>query len=204
MKKEIIKKLGLIETDITNGVSFVNDIKFYQYRNVYLVAGNIDGTIEENGLITAFSKRSGKSLKISVDFLTDCDVSIIEKTILDALDLTSKKMKFIIETGKVDSHNNKLNIDGLKIPGQMVLTEQFSNDRIVSDCKVFKEEGVLKAEADVPKYLLNGFPSIGFNILKSKFDEEKGVYEIEEADLKYVSINKNPNVDPSIKRLSEQ
>lgn len=111
-------------------------------------------------------------------------------------------MKFIIEKGSVDCNGDKLNIDLLSIPDTILLTENFDNNRSLGKCRVFKEDGVLKAEAEIPESLLNGFPSIGFKVLKSAFNKE-GIYEVQEAELKYVSICKNPNTDPSIKRLSE-
>lgn len=79
MKKEIIKKLNLVVTEINSGVSFVNDIKIYRYGEYLCMAGNDDGTFEKDGLILFFNRRTGISVKMSNEFLIDSEIEAIDE-----------------------------------------------------------------------------------------------------------------------------
>lgn len=113
-------------------------------------------------------------------------------------------VKFIIETGKVDSHGDVINIDGLVIPDKPVkVFKDFDATRLVARANVIKEEGVLKAETDLPDDMFDYYPAIGFQIIKSEPNEHGG-RNILEAKLYSVGLSASPNVDPLIKRISDQ
>lgn len=113
-------------------------------------------------------------------------------------------VKFIIETGKVDSHGDILNIDGLVIPDKTIrVFKDFDASNLLGTATVTKEDGVLKAESDLPESILDLYPAIGFQIIKSEPNEFGGI-NILEAKLYSVGLSASPNVDPLIKRISEQ
>lgn len=114
-----------------------------------------------------------------------------------------KKVKFIIEKGQLDSNGDMLKIDGLKIPDRTLLTRDFDNCNPIGYCDIFKEEGLLKAEADVPEEMLNAYPAIDFQVISQEINENNNRV-INEAKLYSVSLCGHPNADPSIKRISEQ
>lgn len=85
MIAEIIEKLGLIATDKIHGVSFFTKLIFYKYGDYYCIAGNIDGTLRNDNCITFFNYDSGKSVLVTQEFLTDCNLNVIKIAIADAL-----------------------------------------------------------------------------------------------------------------------
>jgi hypothetical protein len=85
MEKEIIEKLGLIATNKTHGMSFLTQLIFYKYGEYYCIAGNIDGTLRNDNIITFFNYNNGKSVLVTKGFLTDCELKVIELTLTDAL-----------------------------------------------------------------------------------------------------------------------
>lgn len=115
-----------------------------------------------------------------------------------------KKVKFIVENGNVDSDGNVIKLDGLTIPDKKILLiKDFDASKAISKVDVYKEDGVLKAEGEIPEELLTGFPAVGIQIIKSEPNEHGG-RNVLEAKLYSVSLCQQPNADPSIKRVSEQ
>lgn len=115
-----------------------------------------------------------------------------------------KKVTFVIEAGNVDIHGDILKIEGVKIPDKVHLLRNFDHSAVpIGKCEVFKEDGVLKAEAEIPDELLNAYPAIGFSCL-SHHKDENGNTVIDDAKLLCVSLCDQPNADPSIKRISDQ
>ena len=115
-----------------------------------------------------------------------------------------KKATFVIETGKVDSNGDIISLDGLKIPDKKIpILKDFEAHNCIGFADVVKEDGVLKANAEFTDKCFDGFPAIGFRIISSEPNEHGG-RNITEAILYSVGISMMPNVDSSIKRLSEQ
>lgn len=114
-----------------------------------------------------------------------------------------KKVKFIIETGKVDSNGDILHVDGIKIKEQHILTKDFDISHPIGTCHVFKDDNMLKAEAELPDELPNHYHAIGYMVISAQPNEHGGK-TILEAKLMQVSICVNENVDPSVKRISDQ
>ena len=113
------------------------------------------------------------------------------------------KAHFIAEAGKVDSQGDIINLDGLKHDETVLLTKDFDAVNPLGRCKVFKEHGLLKAEAEIPEEYLNSHPAIGFQVLKSHKNEHGGM-TVTEAKLFTVSLCSSQNTDPSIKSIAEQ
>lgn len=109
---------------------------------------------------------------------------------------------FIVATGNIDSDGDRFILDGIQIPGKVLLTKEFDHTNPIGHCHVVKDENTLKATADIPEEFIGSYPAIGFQILKS---EKKGnIRLITEAKLHYVGLCANKNVDSKIKRLSDQ
>lgn len=85
-----------------------------------------------------------------------------------------QKVKFIVENGQVDSNGDLINLDGLLIKNSVLLTKDFDLNHPIGNCEVFKEGGVLKAEATLAEDLLNAYPAISFQILSSQPNEYGG------------------------------
>lgn len=114
------------------------------------------------------------------------------------------KVKFIIETGKVDSQGDVIDLKGMVIPDKKLLVlKDFDATNLLGRATVIKEDGVLKAESDLPESTLDLYPAIGFQIIKSEPNEHGG-RNILEAKLYSVGLSTSPNVDPLIKRISDQ
>lgn len=114
-----------------------------------------------------------------------------------------KKVKFIVEAGQVDSNGDIIKLDGLQVKDKTLLTKDFDISHPIGKCDVFKEDGVLKAEAELPEEMLNAYPAISFQILSSEPNKHGG-RTIKEAKLMDVSLCQSPNADPNIKRIDEQ
>lgn len=111
---------------------------------------------------------------------------------------------FIIETGKVDSNGDVIILDGLKIPDKSLpILKDFNHAECIGRATLKHEGGAIKADAVFSEKYFDGYPAIGFQVIKSEPNEHGG-RNILEAKLHYVGISLTPNVDPSIKRLSEQ
>lgn len=115
-----------------------------------------------------------------------------------------KNVTFIIETGKVDSNGDIISLDGLKIPNKKIpILADFNVSNCIGFADVVKEDGVLKANAELTDKYFDAFPAIGYQIISSEPNEHGGM-NITEAKLQFVGISMLPNVGPSIKRISEQ
>ncbi len=115
------------------------------------------------------------------------------------------KVKFIVETGKVDSNGDVIKLEGLKLPtGQIFITKDFDKSiPPIGTASVFMEDGVLKAEGEIPDEFIAGYPAVGIQIISSE-PNENGGRNVTEAKLQSVSLCQQPNADPAIKRVSEQ
>ena len=115
-----------------------------------------------------------------------------------------KKVKFVIEDGSIDALGNKVSIDGMQVPNKKVLlTRDFDVTKPIGRCDVFKEDGLLKAEAEIPDELIDAYPAISFKILDFEAGDD-GLMNITDARLSGVSLCWRPNTNPSIKKISEQ
>ena len=114
-----------------------------------------------------------------------------------------KKVKFIVETGQADSNGDIIKIDGLQVKDKTILTKDFDISHPIGECDVFKEDGVLKAEAQLSDEMSNAYPAIIFQIISSEPNEHGG-RTIKAAKLMGVSLCQSPNADPNIKKIDEQ
>lgn len=112
------------------------------------------------------------------------------------------KRTFTIATGKIDSQDDIINLDGIKMPEKIQVTENFDHSKIIGEAELKREGGMIKATAEVPDRLLDAYPAIGFRLIESHM--ESGVHVIDELEIYQVSICGNPNCDESIKSIREQ
>lgn len=114
-----------------------------------------------------------------------------------------KKTTFIIECGNVGSDGIVIMPGAFKnLPKEMPLTRDFKQTPILGHANIFDDNGIIKAEGEIDESLFDLTPAIGFQVLKSR--EENGIKIIDEANLRYVSLNAQPNADPNIKSIREQ
>jgi len=112
------------------------------------------------------------------------------------------KRTFTIATGQLDSQGDIINIDGVIMTDKINLTENFDKAKVIGEAELKREDGVLKAIAEIPDRLLDAYPAIGFKLIKSRMEGDAHI--IDELELHQVGICKNQNVDESIKSIREQ
>lgn len=109
---------------------------------------------------------------------------------------------FTVVTGQLDSQGDIINLDGIKMPDKIKVTEGFDASKVIGEAELRREGDAIKATAEIPDHLLDGYPAIGFKLLKSHM--EGNVHVIDEFELYQVGICGNQNVDESIKSIREQ
>lgn len=112
------------------------------------------------------------------------------------------KRTFTIATGQLDSQGDIIKLDGVKMPNKILMTENFDNSKVVGKAELKREGDAIKAVAEIPDHLLDAYPAIGFQLLKSHIEGDIRV--IDEMKLHYVGLSANRNVDTSIKSIREQ
>lgn len=112
------------------------------------------------------------------------------------------KRTFTVATGHLDSQGDIINLDGIKMPDKIQLTENFDPLKIIGHAELKREGDAIRATAEIPDRLLDAYPAIGFRLIKSHMDG--AVHVIEEIELHQVGICKNQNVDETIKTIREQ
>lgn len=111
-------------------------------------------------------------------------------------------IKFIVEAGNVDVNGDKIMPGAIKnLPKSVLVTKDFDVYSPITKADVFEENGVIKATAEIPDYLLGLTPAIGFSILKSH--NEGDIRIIDEAKIYCVGLV-GKNADPSIKSIRDQ
>lgn len=109
---------------------------------------------------------------------------------------------FTVATGQIDSQGDIINLDGIKMPDKIQLTENFDASKVIGEAELKREGDLIRAKANVPDHMLDAFPAIGFKLIKSHM--EGNVHVIDELELYQVGICKNQNVDETIKSIREQ
>jgi hypothetical protein len=109
---------------------------------------------------------------------------------------------FTIETANPDSNGDIVNLAGIEIPEKVFLMREFNHSSPLGLVEVIKTEDRLLATADIPDELLDCYPAIGFQVIKSHQDGKYRVFD--EVKLRYVSLGKKPNPNPDIKTIREQ
>jgi hypothetical protein len=112
------------------------------------------------------------------------------------------KCTFTIATDNPDQQGDVLNLAGLVLPRQVLLTKDFEHHYPLDVCEIHNNGNELKAIADVPDFLLDYTPAIGFELLESHKEGDRRV--IDKFKLWQVGLTNGPNVDPSIKSIREQ
>lgn len=107
------------------------------------------------------------------------------------------KVTFIVATG----HN--MNIDAMIIPeGMIPIHHNFEyNQPPISMARLFKEDGVIKAETEIPDLWLSAFPYIGIGDVPDDDGQAKYVTSGKVYDL---SLGYGPNQDPAIRPICDQ
>lgn len=113
------------------------------------------------------------------------------------------KRTFIIETAFPDSNGDIILFEGMKIPNQVTITDNFQKDvPPIGVAEVVQDGSYLKATAEIPDQYLDRFPAIGVQIRKCKTIDTGKVYE--ETILEWVGLCENANLNPDIKTIREQ
>lgn len=113
------------------------------------------------------------------------------------------KRTFIVETAFPDSNGDIIVFEGMKIPSQVIITDNFQKDAPpIGTAEVVKDGAYLKATAEIPDQYLDRFPAIGFQIRKYQTIDTGKVYE--ETILEWVGLCNNANLNPDIKTIRKQ
>lgn len=112
------------------------------------------------------------------------------------------KRTFTVATGKLDSQGDIINLDGIKMPGVIQVTENFDPLKIVGEAELKHEGDAIKATAEVPDRLLDAYPAIGFRLIKSHMEGNVRIFD--EIEIDRIGICGNQNVDETIKTIREQ
>ena len=116
------------------------------------------------------------------------------------------KRTFIVERGMYDQHHDRVIISGMSLPesGTLVITQDFKpNLPPVGVAKVYIEDGVLKADAEMNEMFVQAYPSIGFRPIEA-VDNELGGVDMKQCELLALAVSFYPNMDSEIKRICDQ
>ena len=112
-------------------------------------------------------------------------------------------VKFIIESGEIDSGNNIVMVDGVEFKNHTPVSLNFDMDKIICLADVFKENGVIMAEADIDEEYFDLYPATGIQGLEENINESGGL-TWNKTKLHHIGLCVGKNVDTRIKSIREQ
>jgi hypothetical protein len=112
-------------------------------------------------------------------------------------------IKFVIETGEIDSENNIVIVDGVECKNHTPVSLNFDMDKIICLAKVIMEDGVIKAEADIDEKYFELYPAIGIEGIKEHINESGGI-TWDKTKLHHIGLCVAKNVDSRIKTIEKQ
>ena len=117
------------------------------------------------------------------------------------------KLSFIVETGQRDSNGDILKLYGIRnMNERLPLQRNFDPAQALGQCILKREDGILKAIADVDESMFDLFPAVGYQVEKgqAKFDEKTNTTVIKSCQLFAIGLSDSRNANASILSLRAQ